>query len=117
MVPHPRFLLLALATSGAGCNAPKAPAGEGEACLYGAETPNRECTPDLYCHPTRDAQGALVQEPQGLDKNTAVGTCRPKIAAKAPCTQDSLCVDAHTCTFEDPTDKEGHCVPEGPLPR
>ncbi len=111
------FLALALATASGGCDARKSPASDGGACLYGSDTPKNECTPGLYCHPTRDADGALVVEPQGPGKNTAVGTCRREIAAHAPCTQDSICVNAHTCAFVNPADETGRCIPEGPGPR
>lgn len=110
-------LLFTLASAGVGCANTPTPAGEGEACAYAAETPSASCKPELYCHPTRDADGVLVLKANGLDKKSAVGTCTKKVAANATCTQDSTCVAGHTCGFEDPAHDEGQCLPEAPGPR
>ncbi|MGH1344150.1 MAG: hypothetical protein ACRBN8_21505 [Nannocystales bacterium] len=106
-------LSLALVVVGPGCDKSQGPAAKGAACNYAADTPTKGCAADLYCHPTRDSEGALVLEANGPDKKSAVGTCQAKLAADAACTKDSVCVTGHTCGFKDPAVDEGHCVPNG----
>ena len=109
-LPRPLVLPLALAALVGGCDRAPNPAAQGDACRYGSDSSEPGCAAGLYCHPTRDADGALAREAEGVDKTAAVGTCQAKVAAKAACTKDSVCVDGHTCQYADPAIDQGVCT-------